>query len=71
MELAHDEMLIPGLVDTHVQVNEPGRAEWEGFASWGRGQVAPRTRRSRRSSSGRDSPESAHILGRSHEDLMP
>ncbi len=23
--------LMPGLVDTHVHVNEPGRAEWEGF----------------------------------------
>ncbi|MGM0930556.1 MAG: allantoinase AllB [Actinomycetota bacterium] len=32
-ELAADEMLIPGLVDTHVHVNEPGRTEWEGFAS--------------------------------------
>src|SRR6516164_10358069 len=21
----------PGLVDTHVHVNEPGRSEWEGF----------------------------------------
>ncbi len=21
----------PGLVDTHVHVNEPGRTEWEGF----------------------------------------
>src|SRR5204863_8568964 len=27
------EILLPGLVDTHVHVNEPGRAEWEGFAS--------------------------------------
>ncbi len=25
--------LMPGLVDTHVHVNEPGRGEWEGFAS--------------------------------------
>jgi allantoinase len=24
-------MIIPGLVDTHVHVNEPGRTEWEGF----------------------------------------
>ncbi|HWK88926.1 MAG TPA: amidohydrolase family protein, partial [Longimicrobium sp.] len=23
--------LMPGLVDTHVHVNEPGRTEWEGF----------------------------------------
>ena len=26
-------MLLPGLVDTHVHVNEPGRTEWEGFAT--------------------------------------
>ncbi len=32
-ELAADEVLIPGIVDTHVHVNEPGRTEWEGFAS--------------------------------------
>jgi len=33
LELAEDEVLLPGLVDTHVHVNEPGRTEWEGFAS--------------------------------------
>lgn len=33
VDLADDEVLIPGLVDTHVHVNEPGRTEWEGFAS--------------------------------------
>ena len=26
-------VLLPGLVDTHVHVNEPGRTDWEGFAS--------------------------------------
>ena len=26
-----DRVLVPGLVDTHVHVNEPGRTEWEGF----------------------------------------
>jgi len=31
--LAVDEVLLPGLVDTHVHVNEPGRTDWEGFAS--------------------------------------
>ncbi len=31
--LGEDEVLLPGLVDTHVHVNEPGRTEWEGFAS--------------------------------------
>jgi allantoinase len=29
--LAAGEALLPGLVDTHVHVNEPGRTEWEGF----------------------------------------
>lgn len=33
VDLGTDEVLIPGLVDTHVHVNEPGRTEWEGFAS--------------------------------------
>ncbi|MBD8080460.1 allantoinase AllB [Cellulosimicrobium arenosum] len=33
VELAPGQVLIPGLVDTHVHVNEPGRTEWEGFAS--------------------------------------
>lgn len=27
------QVLLPGLVDTHVHVNDPGRSEWEGFAS--------------------------------------
>jgi allantoinase len=31
--LGTDEVLLPGLVDTHVHVNEPGRTEWEGFAT--------------------------------------
>ncbi len=31
--LADDEVLLPGLVDSHVHVNEPGRTAWEGFAS--------------------------------------
>ena len=33
VELTDDEILLPGLVDTHVHVNEPGRTEWEGFDS--------------------------------------
>ncbi|MCM2576663.1 allantoinase AllB [Streptomyces meridianus] len=28
-----DDVLLPGLVDTHVHVNDPGRSAWEGFAS--------------------------------------
>ena len=26
-----DAVLLPGLVDTHVHINEPGRTDWEGF----------------------------------------
>lgn len=28
-----ERALLPGLVDTHVHINEPGRTEWEGFAT--------------------------------------
>jgi allantoinase len=27
------EVLLPGLVDSHVHLDDPGRAEWEGFAT--------------------------------------
>src|SRR5262245_8358928 len=31
---AHDDWIVmPGLVDSHVHINEPGRTEWEGFAT--------------------------------------
>jgi allantoinase len=30
---AGDQVVLPGLVDTHVHINEPGRTEWEGFES--------------------------------------
>ncbi|MGH3436869.1 MAG: allantoinase AllB [Sciscionella sp.] len=33
IELGSDVVLLPGLVDTHVHVNDPGRSEWEGFAT--------------------------------------
>jgi len=33
-------VLLPGLVDTHVHVNEPGRTAWEGFASATRAALA-------------------------------
>lgn len=26
-----DDVILPGLVDTHVHINEPGRTDWEGF----------------------------------------
>ncbi|HTS48786.1 MAG TPA: allantoinase AllB [Bryobacteraceae bacterium] len=28
---AGDKFVLPGLVDSHVHINEPGRTEWEGF----------------------------------------
>lgn len=28
-----DLAVLPGLVDTHVHINEPGRTQWEGFAT--------------------------------------
>src|SRR5438552_2267774 len=31
IEAAPESFVMPGLVDTHVHVNEPGRADWEGF----------------------------------------
>lgn len=30
---AGELVVMPGVIDTHVHVNEPGRTEWEGFAS--------------------------------------
>ena len=44
VDLRDDEVLLPGLVDSHVHVNEPGRTHWEGFASATRA-AAARTRR--------------------------
>jgi len=35
-----DDALLPGLVDTHVHLNDPGRAEWEGFESGTRSAAA-------------------------------
>ena len=34
-----DAAILPGLVDSHVHINDPGRSEWEGFetATTGRG----------------------------------
>jgi allantoinase len=33
LELGKDVVLLPGVVDSHVHVCEPGHTEWEGFAS--------------------------------------
>ena len=35
-----DAVVFPGLVDSHVHVNEPGRTHWEGFATATRAAVA-------------------------------
>ncbi|MFF2777639.1 allantoinase AllB [Streptomyces sp. NPDC058052] len=31
LEDVGDDVVLPGLVDSHVHVNDPGRTEWEGF----------------------------------------
>ena len=33
LDVPSPAVVMPGLVDTHVHVNEPGRTEWEGFSS--------------------------------------
>ena len=33
LELDDDVVLLPGLVDSHVHICEPGNTEWEGFAT--------------------------------------
>ncbi len=33
MHEAGESVVMPGLVDTHVHINEPGRTEWEGFST--------------------------------------
>lgn len=35
-----DLVVLPGLVDSHVHLNEPGRTEWEGFATGTRAALA-------------------------------
>jgi len=31
VDAGEDSVVMPGLVDTHVHINEPGRTDWEGF----------------------------------------
>jgi allantoinase len=31
IEVSDDSVIMPGLVDTHVHINSPGRSDWEGF----------------------------------------
>ena len=34
VEDAGDDVLMPGLVDSHVHINEPGRTDWEGIQKY-------------------------------------
>src|SRR5437879_7138896 len=40
--------MLPGLVDSHVHINEPGRTEWEGFRTATRAAAACGDRKSTR-----------------------
>src|SRR6266850_7260556 len=40
VEAAPESVVMPGLVDTHVHVNEPGRTDWEGFETLTRAAAA-------------------------------
>jgi allantoinase len=40
VEDAGDLVIMPGLVDTHVHLNEPGRTDWEGFETGTRAAAA-------------------------------
>ena len=40
VEEAGTAVVLPGLVDSHVHINEPGRTDWEGFATATRAAVA-------------------------------
>ena len=40
VEAGDNALVMPGLVDTHVHVNEPGRTEWEGFETATRASAA-------------------------------
>src|SRR5687767_9585056 len=33
IDVGDESIVMPGLVDSHVHINEPGRTEWEGFAT--------------------------------------
>lgn len=40
VEVDDDSVIMPGLVDTHVHINSPGRTEWEGFETASRAAAA-------------------------------
>src|SRR3982075_651516 len=37
---AHELAVFPGVIDAHVHFNEPGRTDWEGFATGSRAAAA-------------------------------
>ncbi len=37
---AADALIMPGVIDTHVHINDPGRADWEGFETGTRAAAA-------------------------------
>src|SRR5438067_6886585 len=37
---AHNLTIFPGVIDAHVHFNEPGRTDWEGFATGSRASAA-------------------------------
>ena len=37
---ASGQYVMPGMVDTHVHISEPGRAEWEGFETGSKAMAA-------------------------------
>ena len=48
LELGSDVVVLPGLVDPHVHLCEPGNTEWEGFATATRAAAAGETGPTRR-----------------------
>lgn len=36
----HDSILMPGIIDPHIHINEPGRTDWEGFDTATRSAIA-------------------------------
>jgi allantoinase len=65
------EVLLPGLVDAHVHVNEPGRTEWEGFASASRPRRAEDLAVARVVESARRTGGRVRVLHLSSSDALP
>ena len=40
VEELHDLVVMPGIIDSHVHINDPGRTEWEGFETITKAAVA-------------------------------